>query len=172
MNNEKRYALFVKEFIKDFNATQAAVRAGYSEKTAGQQGHRLLRNAKIQEDLAKAIRERAERAQVDSDYVLQRLCEIDRMDCADILNDDGSIKSILQWPKIWRQMINGLDITEMKTEAGAIAAVKKIKWPDKIRNLELIGKHVDVSAFENKVENNSSNELIDAFNEIVNKLGG
>jgi phage terminase small subunit len=142
---------FVNEYIIDFNATQAAIRASYSENTAGKIGFENLQKPEIQKAIAQAIEDRSKRTKIDADYVLKRLGQIDEMDCADILNDDGSLKMVRDWPKIWRQMISGIDVTEMSGEGGAIVAVKKIKWPDKVKNLELIGKHVDVSAFREHV---------------------
>ena len=55
-----RQALFVKEYLVDLNATQAAIRAGYSKKTADVQGPRLLGNAKVKSAVEKAMNERAE----------------------------------------------------------------------------------------------------------------
>ncbi|WP_286237980.1 terminase small subunit [Neptuniibacter halophilus] len=106
--------------------------------------------------IAELMEARMERTRVDADYVLNRLTEIDRMDFADILNDDFSFKPISKWPKIWRQFITGLDLAELYEGRGddrKIAGVlKKIKWPDKVRNLELIGKHVNVQAFKDKLD--------------------
>lgn len=64
---------FVKEYLIDFNALGAAIRAGYSQKTAGQIGHRLLKNVEIQKGLAKAQEERSERTGITADYVLTSL---------------------------------------------------------------------------------------------------
>ena len=89
----------------------------------------------------------AEEAQVNSSYVLNRLIEIDSLDVIDILNPDGSMKPIIKWPKSWRTSITGIDVQEMMS--GDIATViKKIKWPDKLKNLELLGRHVNIKAFE------------------------
>ncbi len=61
---------FVAEYLIDLNATQAAIRAGYSEKTAEQQGSRLLSNAKVAAAIAEAQTKRSERTEVTQDYVL------------------------------------------------------------------------------------------------------
>jgi phage terminase small subunit len=76
--------------------------------------------------------------------VLNRLIEIDQMDIIDILNDDGVVKPIGKWPKVWRQFLSGMDVTELKGKESEAGFLKKIKWPDKLRNLELIGKHLGV----------------------------
>ncbi len=90
---------------------------------------------------------------VSADYVLMRLVEIDQMDVIDILNDDGSLKPIREWLKIWRTTLSGFDLssTIMNMNEDSIETIlKKIKWPDKVKNLELIGKHVDVNAFKER----------------------
>jgi len=62
--------LFVQEYLVDLNATQAAIRAGYSEKTADVQGPRLLGNVRVKERLDAAVAERTERVQITQDEVL------------------------------------------------------------------------------------------------------
>ena len=148
--------LFCLEYIKDLNATQAAIRSGYSEDSASSIGFENLRKPEIQKRLSGLIQARNERLEVDADYVLNRLVEIDQMDIADILNDDGTVKSIQLWPKAWRTTLSAIDITELSNDGDQEAILKKIKWPDKVRNLELLGKHVDVSAFSDKVDHISS----------------
>jgi len=157
--NEKQKR-FVEEYLVDLNATQAAIRAGYAERSAHVTGAKLLRNAKVAEAVAEAKHSRTERAQINADYVLSRLVEIDQMDVADILQADGSLKAIQDWPKVWRQYIAGMDLAEMFEGRGdereMVGILKKIKWPDKLKNLELLGKHIDVSAFRENHDHRSS----------------
>ncbi|MBQ3457078.1 MAG: terminase small subunit [Synergistaceae bacterium] len=68
--------VFVQEYLKDLNATQAAIRAGYSQKTAYSIGQRLLSNVEISQAIDAAMSERSERAKLTADYVLQNLHEI------------------------------------------------------------------------------------------------
>jgi phage terminase small subunit len=70
--NPKR-AAFVREYLIDLNATQAAIRAGYSPKTAGAQGHDLLKNPEIQAELEQALAQRAERVLVTAEDVIKGL---------------------------------------------------------------------------------------------------
>ena len=58
MAKVNRQDLFVKEYLIDLNATQAAIRVGYSVKTANEQGARLLANVSVQSKIAKAMAER------------------------------------------------------------------------------------------------------------------
>lgn len=66
---------FVEEYLVDLNATQAAIRAGYSEKTAHSQGSRLLENVEISKAVAAAFASRSERVQVTQDWVISRLVD-------------------------------------------------------------------------------------------------
>lgn len=158
---------FCLEYIKDLNATQAAIRAGYSEESARSIGYENLTKPDIQNRLTELIDARNKRLEVDADYVLDRLVEIDQMDIADILNDDGTIKSIKSWPQSWRRTLSGIDITELTSEGDQQAILKKIKWPDKIRNLELIGKHVDVSAF---IERQELSMIVNPLDSILDEI--
>lgn len=143
--------LFVKEYLIDLNATKAALRSGYSEATASDIGRELLRKTTVAKAIKEAMDKRTERTKINADYVLNRLVEIDQLDVVDILQDDGKLKPIQEWPKSWRQSITGIDVQELMN--GDIESlVKKIKWPDKLKNLELLGKHVAVSAFNEKQE--------------------
>lgn len=158
-NLTSKQRCFVDEYLIDLNATQAAIRAGYSAKTAGQIGEQNLKKLEIAGAIQEAQAKRSERVQVDADYVLARLVEIDRMDVLDIMTDAMSLKPLSEWPKVWRQYLTGFDLAELFGGAGddraAIGVLKKIKWPDKVKNLELLGKHVSVQAFREQVGHGS-----------------
>ncbi|HEI2281828.1 TPA: terminase small subunit [Escherichia coli] len=137
------------------NQTQAAINAGFSPNTAAVKASAMMRDERIQKRIAELMEERNKRLRVSADYVLLRLVEIDQMDVIDILNDDGTLKPIREWPKIWRTTLSGFDLssTIMNMDEKSIETIlKKIKWPDKVKNLELIGKHVDVNAFKERLE--------------------
>lgn len=137
------------------NQRQAAIDAGFSPNTAAAKASGMMRDERIQKRIAELMEQRNKRLRVSADYVLNRLVEIDQMDVLDILQDDGGLRPISQWPKIWRTTLSGLDISTTITnfdETTLENMLKKIKWPDKVKNLELIGKHVDVNAFKERVE--------------------
>ena len=149
--------LFCIEYIKDFNATQAAIRSGYSEKSATLIGFENIRKPNIQSYLSKIIKERMENEKIDAAYVLNRLVQIDQMDVLDILNEDGGIKSVSEWPKVWRTTLSAFDVAEIGANSdNPMMLIKKIKWPDKVKNLELIGKHIDVRAWDKEKETNTT----------------
>lgn len=162
LNNENekltaKQEAFCREYIIDLNGTQAAIRAGYSEKTAQQQAARLLLNVLVQKRISELKDKRNERTEINSDYVLKRLVEIDQLDILDIVDENGDLLPIKEWPKAWRVSVNGIDVIQMKSTEEIISYLKKIKMPDKIRNLELLGKHVNVGAFKEKLDISSLN---------------
>lgn len=149
------------------NQSQAAIDAGFSPNTAAVKASVMMRDERIQKRIAELMDERNKRNRVSADYVLMRLVEIDQMDVLDILNDDGGMKPIAEWPKVWRTSLSAMDIATIKTTQASLQKengeadlsvedvehiLKKVKWPDKVKNLELIGKHVDVNAFKERLE--------------------
>lgn len=142
----KKQRLFVDEYLIDLNATQAAIRAGYSTRRATEIGYQLLQRPEVAQAIQAAMAERSKRTEVEADYVIRRLREIDEMDVLDIHEDDGSFKPIREWPKVWRQFLSGIEIAELFEGRGddrRIAGVlRKVKWPDKLRNMELLSRHV------------------------------
>ncbi|EMF1796108.1 terminase small subunit [Escherichia coli] len=149
------------------NQSQAAIDAGFSPNTAHVKASNMMRDERIQKRIAELMEERNKRNRVSADYVLMRLVEIDQMDVLDILNDDGGMKPISEWPKVWRTSLSAMDIATIKTTQASLQKdngeadlsvedvehiLKKVKWPDKVKNLELIGKHVDVNAFKERLE--------------------
>ena len=160
---------FVIEYLVDLNATQAAIRAGYSKRGAKDQAWQLMQRPDVSAAIKAAMQARNKRTQVDADYVLQRLVEIDQLDVLDILEDDMSFKPLSKWPKAWRQYLVGFDIAEMFEGVGEdrsmVGLMKKIKWPDKVKNLELLGKHVNVNAFREQVQHSGSINLTNMTDE-------
>lgn len=166
-----KQARFVEEYLVDLNATQAAIRAGYAEKSASVEGARLLANAKVGEAVAAGLKARSERTKIDADWVLTRLAEEADADLADLYDDDGNLKPMKDWPKIWRKgLVAGIEtLTEFETVDGKkepVGVVRKIKLSDRIKRVELIGKHVDVQAFREKVslENPDGTPVADTSN--------
>lgn len=160
---------FVDEYLIDLNATQAYIRAGYAvknEDVAAATASKLLRNAKVQEAIQEAQTKRQEQTQIDAAYVLRRLVEIDQMDVLDIMDDQMKIRPVNEWPKVWRQYVVNLENLELSDGEGCF---KKIKWPDKVKNLELLGRHVSVGAFKDKVEHSGKLE-IQSLSDLMDEL--
>lgn len=152
-----RHQRFVDEYIVDLNATQAAIRAGYSDRQANKQAHLLMLRPDVQAAIAEAQASRSERTKVTADTVLQHLDAARTADLADLYDDDGNLRPIKDWPLIWRQgLVAGVEVEELFDGRGEdrehIGRVRKVKLADRTRILELVGKHVRVQAFNEKVE--------------------
>ncbi|MCE7028463.1 terminase small subunit [Jiella avicenniae] len=148
---EKR-GRFVEEYLHDLNATQAAIRAGYSAKTAYSQGQRLLKDVEILAAISEAKAARSERTKIDADWLLRRLADEAEADVADLYDEQGSLRPVSEWPLIWRKgLVAGLDVEEIKSEGVTIGIIRKVKLSDRVKRLELIGKHVEVQAFREQV---------------------
>ncbi|OJF92075.1 terminase [Rhizobium sp. 58] len=165
--------LFVAEYLKDLNATQAAIRAGYSEKTAYAQGARLLTNAEIAAAIDHAKIERSEKTKIDANWVLDRLALEAEADIADIYYEDGAVKPVHEWPKIWRQgLVAGIKHQELRDSEGNRTGefIVDVKISDRIRRIELIGKHVRVNAFQDIVEHKGLDALADRMERAAKAL--
>lgn len=144
--------MFCREYIVSLNATQAAIKAEYSEKTANRIANALLSKVDIQKRISELMEQRVERVEYDADYVLKRCIEIDQLDVTDIMDDNYNFKPLSQWPKQWRTSISAIDVQELMGSNDIPSAIKKIKWPDKTKNLELLGRHVNIQAFKERTE--------------------
>lgn len=149
---------FVQEYLIDLNQTQAAIRAGYSEKTAAEQASRLLTNVNVSEAVQAAMKARSERTEIDADWVLKRLARDATADLADLYDDAGQLLPVKEWPMAWRTgLVAGIETVQEREGTDAegkpeFVTVRKVKLLDRTKLVELIGKHVDVGAFKDKIE--------------------
>lgn len=111
-----KHEVFCREFLVDLNATQAAIRAGYASRRAHVTGAELYGKPEIRARINELKQERIDQLGIDANYVLMRLVEIDRLDVADILEDDLSIKPLSAWPESWRRYLR--DLTSLKCLRG------------------------------------------------------
>ncbi|MBV9528525.1 terminase small subunit [Sphingomonas sp.] len=147
-----RQARFVDEYLLDLNATQAAIRAGFSARTAEQQGPRLLGNVGVAAAIRAAQAERSERTKVDADWLLNRLAQEADADLQDLYDESGGLRPVKDWPPVWRRgLVAGIDVEEQRSGDAVTATVRKIKLSDRTRRLELIGRHVNVQAFRDQL---------------------
>lgn len=139
-----RQARFVEEFMVDRNATQAAIRAGYSPKTAGVQGCQLLKRLNIQADVKERATEQTARLAVTADRVMQEYERLALLDPIDLFNPDGSMKPLHEIPEDARRAISGLEIRQLKDieapDSVLLATLHKIKLADKKGALDSLAK--------------------------------
>lgn len=139
---------FVQEYLIDLNATQAAIRAGYSAKTAEVIGHENLRKPKIAEAVEKAMAERAKRTEITADRVLQELAKIGFANMSDYTTWGPRGVTLKDSSKLTPEQTAAIsEVSETVTESGGSI---RFKLHDKISALEKIGRHLGM--FKEKVE--------------------
>lgn len=146
--------MFVQEYLIDLNATQAAIRAGYSTSTAKDIGCENLAKPNIRARIDEALAERSKRTGINQDRIIRELARIGFVNAENVINTkDATVKE---------------DASEDDTAAIASVKVKtvsgdefdsterEIKFADKLKALELLGKHLGM--FKDKVEVSGSLE--------------
>ena len=150
--NDKHKA-FASEYVIDYNATQAAIRAGYSEKTAYSQGNRLLKNDEIQEAIKELEAAASKRTEVSKDMVIRELARVAFVDPRKLFDEEGRPKDIRFLDPDTAAALSSVDIYEEFDYNGEDKELsgytKKYKWSDKLRALEMLGKHLGM--FTDKV---------------------
>lgn len=143
---------FIEEYLVDLNATQAAIRAGYSERTANEQGARLLANASVAAAIEAGKDKRSTATNITAETVMRELYRLATVDVAQAYDEHGNLKAIHDIPEDVRRAIAGVEVVTEKSEEGESSYTKKLKFWDKNKSLELLGKHVNVQAFKDRIE--------------------
>lgn len=146
-----RQTLFVEEYIKDFNGSRAAIAAGYSKSGAGVAASRMLKKDNIQKSVAEAKASRIERVQSESDWLLKTLLEQGDADQIDIIDANGNLKNINEWPAHWRKGLVSSFTTRVDKEGESST---EIRFNDRTKILKMIGEHVNVRAFVKQTDVN------------------
>lgn len=159
--------LFVLEYMVDLNGKAAAIRAGYSPASAAQQAHRIMLHPWVMEEIGKAMDARAKRVEVTADDVLREVASMAFSD----------LRSVARWGSrpaaggergATEQYIDLLDSDELSPAvSAAVAEISqgptglRIKMHDKVRSLELLGKHLRM--FTDRTEHDVTGRLADAM---------
>lgn len=130
---------FVDEYLIDLNATQAAIRAGYSVKTANEQGSQLLAKLSIQQAIAEQMAERSKRTGVNQDRVVLELAKIAFVKMSDIVDGQGRIKSDASPDDL--ACIESVKYKSFENDTGS-SEEREVKIASKLKALELLGKHL------------------------------
>ncbi len=150
---------FVAEYLVDLNATAAAIRAGYSEKTANRIASENLSKPDIQSAIQEAIEKRQKRTEITQDMVLRETAKLAFFDVRKMFDGNGKPLDISRLDDDTAAALVGLDVQDVADPDGNyVGYVKKYKMADKLKALELLGKHL--GAFERR-EQNSSGALSD-----------
>lgn len=135
---------FCDEYLIDLNATQAAIRAGYSVKTANEQGSRLLAKLSIQEAIGKEMAERSKRTGINQDRVVIELAKLAFVNIADVVDlENATVKTSATDEDL-------ACIQSVKIKPSEFGTEREIKLYDKKASLELLGRHLGM--FKDKLE--------------------
>ncbi|HJC48035.1 MAG TPA: terminase small subunit [Candidatus Lachnoclostridium pullistercoris] len=136
---------FIEEYLIDLNATQAAIRAGYSPDTAKSIGSENLTKPDIQARIARAMAERSRRTGVNADRVVMELAKIAFVNANDVIDPDTATVRSDALP----EDTAAIQSVKVKT-FGEDGLEREIKMADKLKALELLGRHLGM--FKDKVE--------------------
>lgn len=149
-----KYRRFVAEYMIDQNATQAAIRAGYSKKTADVQGPRLLGIVWIREAIDKMLKKH----EISAERIIAELAKLATSDVRDIYKEDGSLKPISEWPASIARCVSAVEQEEIYEYNNGrrenVGDVRKVKLWDKTRALEILARYHKL--LTDKVEHSGS----------------
>ena len=145
----KKQKRFVEEYLIDLNATQAAIRAGYSPDSAKEIGSENLTKPDISKAVDQAIAERSRRTGVNADRVVRELAKIAFVNAGEVVDLDTA----LLMDKISDDDMAAIQSVKVKT-FGEDGVEREVKLADKLKALELLGKHLGL--FKDKVEINGN----------------
>lgn len=181
---------FVDEYLVDLNATQAAVRAGYSAKYANTNAFKLLQNTAIKEYLQKRQQDRTTRTEITQDFVLRELMDIASVNATDYArvvekNATGEVNGqIIQLydaegnPVMYRTVEPLLTEELTETQKKALAVIKKgrdgfeIKPYDKLKVLELLGRHLGMWDKKTEMDNEEQRARIEKTKAETSRIKG
>jgi phage terminase small subunit len=168
---EPRQLRFCQEYIIDLNGTQAAIRAGYSEDSARAIASENLTKPDIEAKIQELKDLRSLRTEITADKVLTETYLLAASDIGEAFNEDGSLKPIKEIPSHIRKAISSVEVDELFEGHGAdkeqVGYTRKIKLWDKVKTLELLGKHLKV--FSDKVELTADASLASILTEMMGK---
>jgi phage terminase small subunit len=146
-NLNRRQARFVEEYLVDLSATQAAIRAGYSKKTAKEMGAENLTKPHIALAIEEAMKERGKRTEIEADRVLQEIARLAFSDIRNVFQPDGRLRAITELDDATAAAVASVKV--VSRDAGirpdgthAIEYVHEIKMTGKDSSLDKLMRHL------------------------------
>lgn len=169
----EKQEFFCVEYLIDFNATQAAIRAGYSENTARVIAAQNLSKLNIQKRLNELKNARIERTQINADYLLEVLKNWLESDITETFALD--VENLKQLPKSVRQLIKKYKRTTVRvggdnldnSEDGIIKEVVELSFVSKEKAADMLAKHIGFYEKNNVSEVKIKHELHDMTDEQI-----
>ena len=148
---------FCEEYMIDLNATQACIRAGYSEKTAMEQGYQLLQNTSVSTFIQNLKSKRSEKTEITAEEVLKELYNWAYGDFTELM--EMSFEDIKKLPKDVRRLITGFDKSTTTFGEDGKKEVFKVRFVDKSKAMDMIARHISFYAPEEKINLNVEQPL-------------
>lgn len=162
----KKQKLFCDEYLIDLNATQAAIRAGYSPDTAYSIGQENLKKPEIRAHIDKAMAERSKRTGINADRILIELAKIALLNPANVVNlDEATVRDDALPEDL--AAVASIKVKRFPAKDGE-GIEREIKFYDKSKALELAGKHLGM--FRDKVD--LTVEHTEKLDDIMSQIGG
>lgn len=151
---------FVAEYLKDLNATQAAIRAGYTAKWAEKNAHRLTGNDGIKAAIERGTRKQLEKSELSASRILEELRRLALVDMREFFDTHGNLKSIKDLTPEQGSCLASVEVVVKNLVAGdgQVDMVHKVKAWDKVRALEMLAKHFKLLV--DRVEVTGDEELV------------
>jgi phage terminase small subunit len=133
---------------KEKNAKNCYIQAGYGVKSATANACRMMKHPHVIDELAILSERQQARTEIRADRVLNELYQSAMSDIRDLFDDEGAIKNPKDWPDHIARAVSGIQIEELKEwdekkrEHVFLGYTKKVKLWDKVKSLELLGKHL------------------------------
>lgn len=150
--------VFVEEYLIDLNATQAAIRAGYSARNASRIASELLTKTRVRARVDEALAERSKRTGVNAERVLRELARLAFIDPTRLIDEDGGI--IPSASEDDRAAIMGVKVKRTPGDAGD-SVEREVRLADKIKALELLGKHLGMYTDRLAVDASAIVQIVD-----------
>jgi len=140
---------FCKEYVLDFNATQAAIRAGYSEKGADVQGNRLLSNVRIEAYISKLKAKRQDKYEITEERILREYARMAFSNVSDFYDDWGKLKPFEDLTEDQKAALSAIK-HKVNTGEGWENTETDIKTHNKVAALDALAKHIGLYEKDNE----------------------
>lgn len=164
---------FVQEYLVDLNATAAARRAGYSKKTADRIGPELLGKTCVSQAIREAMQKRNQRTEITQDRVIRETAKLAFFDVRKMFDKEGKPLDISKLDDDTAAALVGIDVQDVYEDSGDgkefVGYIKKYKMADKLKALELLGKHT--GAWTPKEEGPNDEAREDGLSQSLRELG-
>ena len=163
----EKQQLFADEYLIDLNATQAAIRAGYSAKRASEIGYQLLQKTTVQTVIAEKMAERSRRTGINQDRIVLELARIAFLRMTDVVDSQGKIRDDASEDDL--SCIESIKYKHSESDSGS-SVEREVKTASKLKALELLGRHLGM--FKDKIEVSGLQEEMSKLDDLVKQLGG